>query len=178
MTGIRTSRASAGKLSLKQMSVHFAAITLVATGLLAVFADGERSKAALAAAAAHEADAEDAIGKAAKGAAKNLITIRPRRDTAGQFSPDPVRRPIPSGEMSYARAHEVRHEPGYEPGPDLLPTSPLAQTASPANLPAGMTLEEWLALNEEERGDLPAIRLGPDDLRAIGALPSSGQPAG
>ncbi|MED5546501.1 MAG: hypothetical protein VYD90_14760 [Pseudomonadota bacterium] len=178
MTGIRTSRASAGKLSLKQTSVHFAAITLVATGLLAVFADGERSKAALAAAAAHEADAEDAIGEAAKGAAKNLIKIRPRRDTPGQFGPDPVRRPAPSGAMAYAQGDELRHEPGYEPGPDLLATSPLARSAPPANLPAGMTLEEWLALHEEERGDLPAIRLGPDDLRVMGALPSSGQPAG
>lgn len=169
MAGIRNRRRSSGKLSLQSMSIHFAAVTLVATGLLALFAGGESTKATAAQAVA-AGPTEDAISKAAHGQGTNAIVIRPGTRSEGSFGPDGAP-PESTGSLAYASGQEL----GYEPGQD----NPFAQPpvtppiALPATLPPGMTLEEWLARNKDPDKDVTQIQLSPAELQAMAASPSA-----
>lgn len=158
MAGIRKSRRAPGKLSLKAMSIHFAAVTLVVTAMLAVFSENERSAAA-ASTGEPEAPKEDAITKTAHGEAVNGIVIKQPRETTGEFGPDQAP-PRASGSIAYAE----EHEPGYEP---LGPPTGKPPRLLPAALPPGMTLEEWLALHEAKEDGAVPMQLSAAELNAL-----------
>lgn len=161
MPGIRTSRRSSGKLSLQSMSVHFAVVTVLATGALAMFVDSDQTDRAIASAADTQAQADDAISQAAHGAARNLIKIRDRGRNLGSFGPD-TNHIQSSSSLAFAGGSE----PGVEPGTGL-PRTAVRQPSLPTTLPPGMTLEEWLALHGDHEESVPAIQLSPNDIKAM-----------
>lgn len=124
--------------SIKNIYVHFAVITLVLTAGLAMFAEGENAKVREQAKAQEDKPEEDAITKAAQGKQANEIEVRDASTLAGSFG-DSGGSGIQS--HSYAAASAMGDMVGSIGRIGQIPSHVIGQ------LPAGMSAEEWLALN-------------------------------
>ncbi len=168
MPGIRTRRRTHRGPSLRSMSIHFAVLTLVGTGLLAMFTQGETERAASPQTQASAATAEDAVSRAAHGNGSNTIRIARRDPAPGTFGPD-AKPNRPSGSMAYANSFDDTSEPALLAGSGLPSAGPTAPPL-PAALPEGMTFEEWLAQDGATAAQARSAtrQLGPADVEAMG----------
>lgn len=143
--------------SVKDIYLHFAVITLVLTGGLAMFAEGENAQVEAEALAAQQQPEEDAITQAARGKEINEIQVRDPITLAGSFGDA-------AGSIrshAYASASKVGDMVGNIPNLAQLPANVIGQ------LPPGMTAEEWLALNARRAQAAAAEQATEDQIEDI-----------
>ncbi len=140
-------RPAPGRMSLSQVSLHFAVATLALTAVIAMFAQG-RDGASAPGSAQGAQSGEDAIDRAARGTKPSPIRIAQPRSATGSF-----------GEAAGGDA--IRHTAFASMG-DVLddfpaPLAALGDGTDPAfRLPRGMDLEQWLALHAAPQdGEMP-----------------------
>jgi len=150
-------------LTTPQMYRHFAAVTLAVTGLLAMFAQGEQQKVAVAAPAVPAGP--DAIDQATHGAPVGLIASRASASSTGGAFMEV------DADDTWARDRGRGGETsGDLAGMVVIPAPAAAAVSGPAVLstpPPGMTKEEWGALLARKRRGVQPEETSAKEMEAL-----------
>jgi len=143
MSRISKSRKDA-KSTQTKMYTHFAAVTLVVTLLIALFAEGENPAASAEETAKAEQNQPDQVDLAVQGKDTNKIRIASDTKVVGSFGPDTGGSHSYSGSSSFSSglgdfAYSARQAAGS------------IGSISGVALPANMTPEKWNELIEKRR---------------------------